>query len=397
VTSLLVLLRALLVLVASLVWSDDALAYAWMIRHGYGGCASCHTDPSGGEGLTQMGRVQSELSLSQPWSPNPPLTSAAKAAYALDEPDWLRLGGSARMMTILSLPDTNRQSELRAFPMQLDVYATMGLGSLRAGVSVGYAKIPAQSPHLRAAQVFQSESGSNLLSRSHWLGWAFGDWWLLRAGRLNLPFGVRTSEHVLWVREATLTDRESDQQHGVALAHWGPNWRWELMGVMGNLQVQPDAVRERGYVGYLEHRPSPSAALGLSSEWLYSQQSINAGRTEPTHRHAHGLTLRWAWVRELAILAEANMLSSSGRELGHVEQLTVDYEPVQGLHLAVTEEALDAGRVVGQSSTLGGGRLTTGTWLSVLWFPAPHWDLRVDFVARQAATPTLQAQLHFYL
>jgi hypothetical protein len=44
-------------------WSNPAHAYTWMIRHGYGGCPTCHADPSGGELLTAYGRVQSDLVL----------------------------------------------------------------------------------------------------------------------------------------------------------------------------------------------------------------------------------------------------------------------------------------------------------------------------------------------
>jgi hypothetical protein len=36
-----------------LLWSRPAQAYSWMIKHSYGGCTVCHTDPSGGEMLTQ--------------------------------------------------------------------------------------------------------------------------------------------------------------------------------------------------------------------------------------------------------------------------------------------------------------------------------------------------------
>lgn len=52
---------AALFVVAS--WTKSAHAYAWMIRHGYGGCNVCHADPSGGELLTAYGRAQGDLLL----------------------------------------------------------------------------------------------------------------------------------------------------------------------------------------------------------------------------------------------------------------------------------------------------------------------------------------------
>jgi hypothetical protein len=391
---------ALRVLIASVVlcaWERDAHAYAWMIRHGYGECSACHTDPMGGEGLTHMGRVQSQVLLSQSWSGRPELSQSAKAGYALDEPDWLRLGGSVRGLAFVKLPHTQQAAEAKAFPMQMDLYSTAYVGHLRAGLSLGYARIPENSPHLRAAQVFQRESGPNLLSRSHWLGWALAERWLIRGGRLNLPFGLRISEHVQWVRELTKTDRESDQQDGLAISHTGPLWRGELMAVAGNLQVQPDAVRERGYVGFLEYRAAASLAVGASSEWLHSQESIWAGRTEPTTRQAHGATLRWSPSKPWVLMAEANALLSTGRDLGYVGLLALDWEPVQGLHLALSEELADAGSLEQQAALPGAGKTTSGTWLSAHWFFLTHWDLQLDFVSRYSVAPTLQAQLHFYL
>lgn len=391
------LFALLLTFVAVSIWSPEAHAYAWMIRHGYGECSACHTDPSGGEGLTQMGRVQSQMLLSQQWGSAPELSNGAKAAYGLDEPDWLRIGGSYRQLAFLKLPHEGADAETKTFPMQMDVYSTLSLGKFRAGASLGYAQIPEASPHLRAAQIFEKEEGSNLLSRSHWLGWAFDDRWLLRAGRLNLPFGLRISEHVQMVRDLTKTDRESDQQHGLALSHSGPIWRFEVMAVAGNFQVHPDAVRERGYTGFVEYRAAADLAVGVSSQLLRSKESILFGRTEPTTRQAHGATLRWSPIEPLVLLAEADALLASERSLGHVELFTLDYEPVQGLHLAVSEEIADSGMAGGASIAPGNGKPVTSNWLTVHWFFLTHWDLQVDFVTRYQVAPQLQAQLHFYL
>src|SRR3954469_10188718 len=42
------------------LFPSRAHAYTWMIKHGYTSCPVCHADPSGGELLTQYGRVQSD-------------------------------------------------------------------------------------------------------------------------------------------------------------------------------------------------------------------------------------------------------------------------------------------------------------------------------------------------
>jgi hypothetical protein len=199
------------------------------------------------------------------------------------------------------------------------------------------------------------------------------------------------------VRDLTKTDRESDQQHGLALSHSGPIWRFEVMAVAGNFQVHPDAVRERGYAGFVEYRAAADLAVGVSSQLLRSKESILFGRTEPTTRQAHGATLRWSPIKPLVFLAEADALLASERSLGHAELFTLDYEPVQGLHLAVSEEIADSGMAGGASIAPGNGKPVTSNWLTVHWFFLTHWDLQVDFVTRYQVAPQLQAQLHFYL
>lgn len=196
-----------------------------MIRHGYGGCATCHTDPSGGELLSPYGRAQSELLLRSRYGASAPAQSAeapsqdfdsfdendsapaspvplpARGGDAAEEddaalgglfwglvepPEWLALGGSYRHLVVWS------DGEVVTFPMQLDAYGQIRIGRLRAAASVGLAKVEPGSPHARAAQVTTGQGNQlNLLSRWHWVGVDLNKEVLLRAGRINLPFGVR--------------------------------------------------------------------------------------------------------------------------------------------------------------------------------------------------------------
>src|SRR5688572_14978449 len=55
---------SLLACLAFATYSGEAHAYAWMIKYGYSKCGTCHTDPSGGETLNHMGRLQSQQLLS---------------------------------------------------------------------------------------------------------------------------------------------------------------------------------------------------------------------------------------------------------------------------------------------------------------------------------------------
>jgi len=437
------LLGALVLVILS--WSRPAAAYTWMIRHGYSGCTTCHADPSGGELLTAYGRVQSDLLLRMRYGkdevsaassdtssgesfdsfescdsfdsdaadepsekkPQPEAEEVGPSPTAgflwglWDPPSWLLLGGAYRQATLY------QNDQIRTFPMQADLYGQLRIGSFRAGGSIGVAKVKPGSPHARAAQVTTNQGNElNLISRTHWLGFDLGAGgaWTLRAGRINLPFGVRIPEHTMWVREATRTDRESDQQHGVALAYNGQVIRAEVMGIAGNYQVNPDAYRERGYSGYVEVYVGDGTALGVSSMWTTAKYDRLTLEEERTARGAHGAFLRAKLSNPIVLLAEADALHTSRRELGYVGFVQLDVEAVQGLHLGGTGEALDTGYLkqqgVGGLDTprvAGAGKPRWGGWLSVDWFFLPHLDLRVDAIARQQAKLALLAQLHAFL
>jgi hypothetical protein len=434
------LLVGLTTLVVVLSYAAPASAYTWMIRHGYGGCPTCHADPSGGELLTAYGRVQSDLVLSMQWSQDnqsaassetsgtdfdsfdafdesasnddeaaPPEKEEAAPPPAASEPSLdlsgflfglvtppsaLLIGGSFRYMNILQLGE---EDPFDTFPMQMDLYGQLGIGTFRAGGSIGAARVPAASPHARAAQVTTGQGDSfNLISRTHYFGFEFDrSRSMLRLGRLNLPFGVRIPEHTMWVREATVTDRESDQQHGIALSYNETKVRAEGMLIAGNYQIAPDEFRERGYALYIEGVVSDDVAVGLSSKVTKAQS--DPVTLEAVTRQAHGPMLRTAFGEPLVVLAEADVLLKTDTSIGYVGFVQGDIKAVQGLHFLLTGEILDAGALEGATKIAGLGKPRFGGWVSAVWYFYTHFDFRLDLVARQQAPLTILAQLHLYL
>src|SRR5437773_6166335 len=98
------LMRAVFLVAAALfflTWSSASQAYPWMIQHGFAKCASCHTDPMGGETLTGFGRVISDTTLSTRWDRSKDPTKNAELFFAVEEPRALSLGGSLRYMDAL--------------------------------------------------------------------------------------------------------------------------------------------------------------------------------------------------------------------------------------------------------------------------------------------------------
>jgi hypothetical protein len=240
----------------------------------------------------------------------------------------------------------------------------------------------------RAAAITNSEN-DNIVSREHWVGWDFGGRsFLLRAGRMNLPFGLRNVEHTTWIRNETRTDINSQQQHGVALAYTGERLRAELMGILGNFQIHPGQYRELGYSGYAELAIATRGAVGLSSLITHARKDIILD--VDNLRQAHGVFARYSPWSPLVVMAEADLSvqspSDGSNSVGYVGFLQLDFQIVQGLHLMPMFELRDTGRSP-QGVALAG-------WLTADWFFAPHSELRLDFFNRRLpGNGTLQHSL----
>jgi hypothetical protein len=376
-----------------------AEAYPWMNRHGYNNCASCHSDPSGAGLLTEYGRAQSDLLLSTHYAKAPEGEGEGEpsrfsgALFGLAKlPSSLLLGGWIRNGYMWNTVD-GKLSDKRFLQMRADLAGQVTFGHFRANASVGIAgEDSAALSH--EAWVTSNAKGPHLVSREHWLGWDASDNILVRAGRLNLPFGLRNIEHTSWVRSETRTDFNQQQQHGVAVAFNSEQIRAEAMALLGNFQLGPDAYRERGLAGYAEWNFASGQGLGVSTMFAHANADV-ATRLETT-RQAHGLFARLSW-KQLAVLAETDILVASvkgaGTNTGFAGLLQADYEIVQGVHGIVTGEAL--------KRTQDQAEWGWGAWASAAWFFFPHFDVRGDVVRRdgQGGPPTMTylLQLHGYL
>jgi len=382
-------LAALVVFFAILCRSPAAQAYPWMIRHAYSGCAVCHVDPSGGGVLTEYGRAQGDTLLRTHYGPSSGDEVSPTAGFllgAVQPPAWFLPSGAFRTLALASKNGSSGFST-DFIIMQADLRAAIVSGGFRADASIGFVNVDGS-----AASV-----AGGVVSREHWLGWAFGedDTFLVRAGRIDLPFGLRQIEHTLFVRQATRTDLNDTQQHGVALAYSGEALRGELMAIAGNYQISPDAYRERGYSAYLEYTPLPRLALGASSLVTHAKRDLYLRL--PNTRQAHGLFARAAPADPVALLFEADLIAQSATSAtGYATMLQADLEPVQGVHLIATGETLHSGGTSSGTSFSG--------WLGAGWFFAPHADTRIDFqkqslVLGSSRLPTtaIMAQLHVYL
>jgi hypothetical protein len=295
--------------------------------------------------------------------------------------------------------------------MQSDLEGQVKVGPFRANGSIGFAQQGAYG-----ASITESNE-NNLVSRVHWLGVDLGDddQFTIRAGRLNVPFGLRSVEHDAWTRVYTRTDSNQDQEYGAAFAWNVASFRGEIMGIAGNYLESPDRFRERGYSGYAEWNGVPGLALGVSSLIVHASQGVDItdgsspnGTPLPADliRQAHGIFGRYTPVKPLVLSLESDFLYDSQpptatnaalNSPGVVSQLQVDVEAIQGLHLDVIGEIVDK-----QSDLAGGGPAQPWyrAWGFVNWFFAPHADIRLDAIYESDAgfkITTIVAQLHAYL
>ena len=378
----------LLLLIAALVLPGSARAYPWMIRHGYSGCGVCHMDPSGSGLLTSYGRAQSDLLLATRWSGEKAEEASPTADFGFGLfklPNWLLLDFSYRGGELFARSTTNDSSgqqlstakDSRWVHMVADLRAGLRIGRFRASGAIGWL------PYAASPMSVTSNDKNNVVAREFWAGWELGDEaGLVRAGRINLPFGLRNVEHTAWVRSTTRTDINQGQQYGVSLLLAGETVRGEIMAIAGNYQVKPDEYRERGYSGYLEVMVAPSTALGFSSLITRAERGLSTG--VPTLRQAHGAFLRWGILPQLGLLSEADVilsqrLGSGVLEWGSATWTQLDWEPVQGFHLMPAFETLQ------EYGDTGG--VATGEWITVDWFPWSHLELRVDLFIRQQPQP----------
>ncbi len=390
-------LRALAAALALLVLFAPARAsaYPWMIRHGYTGCAPCHTDPSGAGPLTSYGRMIGDTVLSTPIGKESDDSRRGGFLFgAVQPPDWLALGGDIRG-ALLRVKTPGVATTRRSILMQADLEATLTSGRFVASVTAGFAHEGA----LGAAITRSTQD--NLVSRQHWLGYYLDDQssTLVRIGRMNLPFGIRNIEHTLWARELTSTNIDDQQQFGAALAWSSGAFRGELMGILGNFQLRPDAYRERGYSAFIEAAVDPRLSIGLSS--LITHRKLDTSSLKETWRQAHGVSLRYATPWEpLVLLSEWDYSFTSSRDTLHkkgvVGYAQADIEASQGVHFLVTGERQDVG--------VRGPPPSWGLWLSYDWFLLPHTDLRLDGIYQSLGSNfgrvpvyTLLLQAHVYL
>ena len=379
-------------LLAAAFFVRPAAAYPFMIGHGYTGCAQCHVDPSGGNALTDYGRGQAEIFMRSVYRKRPAdydPGSIAKFAFGVPLPKWLTLQEDTRSLII---PEPGN---FRFILMQADLRTALKFDKFTAYGTIGYVSEGGYGAWFTS----NTGSGGNVVSREHWLGYAPVKGLLVRAGRMALPFGIRSEEHILFARSATRTDSNDDQQLGLDAVYGKGKIRAEVMGIAGNFQLGPDDYRERGYSALFGYALNNNTEVGVSS--LFTHANLDIDLAQERTRQAHGAFFRYAPIEAVRFLTEADLTLSSvagaENDMGSVGYLQVDTEPAQGFHVKATGEWCDDNHADTADPTLRAS-------LTTLWFFAPHADVRMDALYGTLyctpgvdPTPMGLVQLHMFL
>ena len=384
-----------------------AQAYPWMIRHDYTGCAVCHVDPSGGGLLTDYGRAQNVLLMQMNYTDAVKSDEPAFAGFAFGAvplPNWLLAQVTfrgAEFWLSQTTPAHDGQPSTTAtqqmfIMMLLDARAELKLGIFRAGGAIGWGTTPFTLP---IAIVTNAAGTQMLITREYWVGLQVDDTTLIRVGQMNLPFGLRIVEHTAWVRYSTQTDINYSQQTGAAVAFDNGHVRTEVMGIVGNLEVSPDAYRQRGFSGLVEVPIAERATIGMSA--LITRAELTLASPSPGLHEVYAVFSRFAPIEQVGVVVEGDVFFNNNLGSGVLQPngatwLQVDYEPIQGIHIMPAVETLNTYGIHGTGF---------GTWLTLDWFCLPHTDIRLDGVYRSepaTTSPALQTfsflvQLHTFL
>lgn len=416
--------------------SRPAHAFPWMIREGYTGCNTCHADPSGAGILTQYGRGMEEVVVRMPYKKDADPGKTGNFAFGVDLPEPLLLQTDLRNLFLTIIPNGG-SAQFQDVVMQLDQSAQLKVGRFRLNGSIGYA--PPTEPvgsftftggGLGATLTDAPGSYGAVVARQYWVGVDIGkdEEFLLRAGRINVPYGIRTVEHPFMVRSVTRTDTNTSQQHGVTLSYSGEKFRGEIMAILGNYAIhgqaaagQPqtfatwDAPHERGASAFFEWMPSNKVAVGASALATYADLARNdldaSLNADHIGRYAYAMHGRIAPVKQLVILAEADALVNSqpftdghaNNHFGLAGLLQADIEPYQGIHIVATGEIFNGH--IHETNNVYDSTTVVG-WIGAWWFFAPHLDFRIDAVYSSGSAPgaspvsqgtSLLAQIHGYL
>jgi hypothetical protein len=254
-------MKIILILI-TLLFNFNVLAYPNFIGHGYTSCLNCHFNPFGGGTLTDYGRAVAATTISSR-ALYPADRDEEKIAYTSGflfrkpKQDWVRTQVNYRGFQLVRNPGSKEGEVKQWINMQADARLVLKFGEndkfIAAG-NIGYAPEP-QSPQVGKKQ-------SEWRSREYYLGYRFTPRFGVYAGLMDKVYGLRVIEHVAYSR-TTPQVAQNDQTHGIAAHYVGELWEGGAHFFQGNLD-QEEELQMKGFSGTIERTIFGSHRIGAS-------------------------------------------------------------------------------------------------------------------------------------
>ncbi|HEY4183811.1 MAG TPA: hypothetical protein VGP07_02030 [Polyangia bacterium] len=381
------LFAAAIVVVLSL-GAREAQAYPqFQFSSGTQRCAQCHYSPAGFGLLTSWGRDEGADTISRGGD-------GAFLSGAWTPPDWLALGGDFRGAGIINDAGSSGPPEVAVFPMQADLYGRVGFGD--SGISVyvaGGARGTTRPGDDSAAAHIES-----VMSREHYVMWkpsATGAY--VRAGRFYAPYGLRTAEHIYYIRSVTGFNLY-EETYNLSGGYLEENWELHVTAFTPPPNSLPLPLRSTatgsGAAAYAERRFDSSASLALQT-----RVSINKEQTL-----IQGGTVGKLWLDRPRILfmGELDIQRRSTSGGNGVNQLVAyvgpTFFPVKGLMTALAIERYQEDlRVAGTAHTAVDAQVNFFPWAHCEIVLLGRYQMNGAGLADGPADTLGMLQFHYYL
>lgn len=249
-----------ILLLLSLMFTSQVLAYSNFIGHGYTSCLNCHYNPSGGGPLNDYGRVVGATLISgrglypSSWSEEK-IADSAGFLFRKPKQDFLRTQINYRGFQLVRNPGSSESETKQWINMQFDGRAILKFGKNDRFIMVGnygYAPRPQGA----------DEDISEWRSREHYLGFRITPKLGIYTGLMDKVFGIKVIEHIAYSRTLPQV-AQNDQVHGVMAHYLGDMWEMMGQGFVGNLS-QDDDLRMKGASLWAERTIFDTHRVGTS-------------------------------------------------------------------------------------------------------------------------------------
>ena len=380
-------LRAAVLLVVTLAGARVAQAYPqWQLSTGATRCNQCHYAPAGGGLINNYGRDAAGEDLS---------TYGGNGAFlhgAVQLPDWLALGADVRGAFVDNDVQDPSGNTVAVFPMQADVYARLALPLGFSLSATGGFRDQVRDPNvLVPIQNYQPVDTSQLISREHYLMWqpeTIGPY--VRVGRFFAPFGLRLSEHILYIRRDLGFDL-LQESYNVSGGFVYPEFELHLT------LFAPDFVRhigsnQKGFAGYLERRLL-NDQVALSAQFRLAAAPGVTRLTVGAFGKAYVESLKTLFMAELDGVNASydDAYQTTRQQIVGMAGFTV--LPAKGLMFTV----------LGERNQIDVAAPTSWTAATFLFnvFPYAHFEFqfmeRIEYPQGGQIANTVFIQLHYYL